>query len=48
MCFVLFCLFSAVDFPRIFGVYDSQQMVWILKENSLIATPFSRNVIPGE
>ncbi|KAM8932160.1 interleukin-36 beta-like [Lycaon pictus] len=35
-----------VEFPRIFGVYDSLQMVWVLKENSLIATPFSRNVKP--
>ncbi|XP_047601786.1 interleukin-36 beta-like [Lutra lutra] len=37
---------QAVEFPRIFGVHDSQQMVWILRENSLIATPFSSNVKP--
>ncbi|VCX31333.1 unnamed protein product, partial [Gulo gulo] len=38
--------YRSVEFPRVFGVHDSRQMVWILRENSLIANPFSSNVKP--
>nr|XP_021518683.1 interleukin-36 beta isoform X2 [Meriones unguiculatus] len=34
------------SFPRTYRVHDSQQMVWVLTGNSLIAVPASNNVKP--
>ncbi|XP_005346800.1 interleukin-36 beta [Microtus ochrogaster] len=34
------------EFPRNYRIYDSQQMVWVLAGNTLIAVPASSNVKP--
>nr|XP_020007116.1 interleukin-36 beta-like [Castor canadensis] len=34
------------EMPRSYGIHDSQQMVWVLNGNSLIAVPSSSNVNP--